>query len=159
MRLVEPSPAELARAGIRLIKAQLLCAICDYLDAEYIRWHRLNSGLAVIAGARGKRKVMRDRQAGTPDLLALVPAERCPGCGMWRPSMNQFGRSKCCARSPDVFCLPLYLKVKVLGGKLSDDQKAWLATASADGIACAVVWSLDAACAAVAAVRDGRMRL
>lgn len=47
--------------------------VCDLLEAERIRYHRLNSGVMLVRNPDGSKRAIRLAPTGTADLLMLVP--------------------------------------------------------------------------------------
>lgn len=146
-RVTRPTQRERTRAGLAPTEAQVLRAICDYLDAEKIRYHRLNSGRILLTGANGKKRMLRGQPAGTPDLLALVPWRQCLMCAQ---AVRRGAR--CCGVVVPRHA-PVYIEVKALGGRLSDEQYEYLSALGRDGIRCVVAYGADDVEYAVKAVQ------
>lgn len=114
---MKPTTGELKRAGVLPTEAQVLRAICDYLDARKIFYLRLNSGVQVVAAPSGKRRAIRMCPAGTSDLLAFP---------LVRTVVTV-------AHLPALAPRPLWIEVKGPGGGMSRAQIHFLRIRAYEG--------------------------
>lgn len=106
-------------------------AICQYLDIRRIMWVRMNAGATVLTGANGKRRFIQHAKAGTSDVLAFPMV----------PVKNRIARD---GDGCTVVPMPLWIEVKrESGGRVSEAQRAFLASVEALGHLTLVATSID----------------
>ena len=103
-------------------EGQVKKAVCDWLEAKRIRYHRLNAG-GTVTGEGAARRFIRMAGKGTPDLLVIAPT---PG---WES----------CERR---YC-PVYIELKAPGKGPNPAQRAWHDRARREGLDVYVCGSVE----------------
>lgn len=128
------------RSARRLVpsEAQLKKAVCDWLDAKRIRYHRLNAG-AIVAGDGRSRRFIRMGAPGTPDLLILLPVTMISHAGENVDFIRQVWPAP----------VPAYIELKCPGKHPGLSQREWHERARREGLEVHVCHSVEEVAAAL----------